>query len=106
ENLPKIIQAGIDLLFALVDGIINNLPTLIQAAIELIVRLVATLIKNLPKIIQAGIEILLALIDGLIKTIPTLVGSIPKSVESLFKAFSKVNWKEIGKDIIDRKSVV
>mgnify|MGYP001182210586 FL=1 len=101
ENLPKIIQAGIDLLFALVDGIINNLPALIQAAIELIVRLVATLIKNLPKIIQAGIEILLALIDGLIKTIPTLVGSIPKIVDAIFKAFGKVNWKEIGKDIIN-----
>lgn len=101
ENLPKILQAGIDLLFALVDGIINNLPALIQAAIELIIRLVATLIKNLPKIIQAGIEILLALIDGLIRTIPTLVGSIPKIVDAIFKAFGKVNWKEIGKDIIN-----
>ena len=101
ENLPKIIEAGIDLLNALVDGIIDSLPTLLQAAIELIVKLAAEIIKNLPKIIQAGIEILLALIDGLIKTIPTLVGSIPKIVDAIFKAFGKVNWKEIGKDIIN-----
>jgi len=101
ENLPKIIEAGIDLLNALVDGIINSLPSLLQAAIELIVKLAAEIIKNLPKIIQAGIEILLALIEGLIKTIPTLVGAIPKIVDAIFKAFAKVDWKKIGKDIIN-----
>ena len=99
-NLPKILEAGIDLLNALVEGIISNLPTLLQAAIELVVKLVAAIIKLLPRLIQTGVELVLSLISGMIKTIPKLMTSTTKIIDSIFKAFGKVNWLSLGKDIV------
>lgn len=99
-NLPKILEAGIDLLNALVKGIISNLPTLIQAAIELVVKLVAAIIKLLPRLIQTGVELVLSLISGMIKTLPNLMSNTTKIIDSIFKAFGKVNWSSIGKDIV------
>ena len=99
-NLPKILEAGIDLLNALVKGIISNLPTLLQAAIELVVKLVAAIIKLLPRLIQTGVELVLSLISGMIKTLPNLMSNTTKIIDSIFKAFGKVNWSSIGKDIV------
>jgi len=100
-NLPKILEAGIDILNALVKGIISNLPTLLQAAIELVVKLAATIIKLLPRLIQTGVELVLSLISGMIKTLPNLMSNTTKIIDSIFKAFGRVDWLSIGKDIVN-----
>lgn len=101
ENLPKIIDAGIKLLNALIEGIVDALPQLINQALDLVLKIVAEIISNLPQIIEAGIELIFALIDGIIDAIPDLVGAIPEVVGAIFEAFGDVNWKEIGIDIIE-----
>ncbi|MDI3412514.1 hypothetical protein QKW52_29030 [Bacillus sonorensis] len=72
ENLPKIIDAGIQLLLALIDGILQNLPQLIEAAIELIFAIAQALIDHLPEILDAGMQILMAVVDGIMQLLPEL----------------------------------
>ncbi len=65
-----IIEAGIQILNALINGIIQVLSQLIEAAFQLIMALIDALVTNLPLILGAGIQILTALVDGIITMLP------------------------------------
>lgn len=100
QNLPLIIQAGITILIALINGLTNALPQLIAMLPEIINTVVNTLLAHLPEIILAGVQILVAIIGGLIQTIPKLVGALPQIISAIIKAFTSVNWLDIGINII------
>ena len=81
--LPDIINAGIEILLGLIDGISKTIPDLIKMLPTIIKSIVDVLIKNLPKIIDTGIELLLGLIEGLTEAIPDLIDYIPEIVETI-----------------------
>ena len=56
DNIDLIIDAGIQLLMGLADGLINALPDLIDKIPEIIDKLIVAITDNLPKIIKAGID--------------------------------------------------
>jgi phage-related protein len=100
-NLPLIISAGIDLLLALLRGIVQMLPQLIDMAIQLIVLVATELLNHLPEIISAGVEIIFALIDGLVDAIPDIIDAIvfdilPAIVDTLLE----FQMSDIGEDIM------
>ena len=100
QNLPTIVQAGMNLLSNLAQGIKNNLPQIITMASAVVANLLATIGRHLPSILQKGIELIGQLAAGLIRAIPTLVSKIPTIIDRIKEAFSKFDWKGIGKDII------
>lgn len=100
NNLPQIITTGIQVLVALINGIIQALPQLIAMLPQIINTTTTTLLAHLPEIITAGVQILVALIKGLIQTIPQLVAALPQIISSITKAFTSVNWLDIGVNII------
>lgn len=80
EYLPYLIDAGSELLGALVLGIQQNLPTVMSAVTTVINTLLTTLIQGLPEILKMGIEIIVSLVQGLAQQLPTL---IPQMVEAV-----------------------
>ena len=54
QNLPSLLTAGVDLVFALVNGMLDNIDTVIDSVLQLIDVIVDKLIENLPKLIQGG----------------------------------------------------
>lgn len=102
ETLPTVIDAGMQLLGALGQGILSNLPTLIGAAAQIVVTLasgigtalpelipsvaetlllvVSTLIENLPLVLDAGMQILGGLSDGIMTALPMLVEQLPEII--------------------------
>lgn len=98
--LPKIIETGIQLLNSLISGIVQAIPLLIAMLPEIISSTINTIVANLPKIIQTGIELLGALISGIVQAIPALVAALPQIFVAIFDAFGKVNWAELGVNII------
>lgn len=100
NNLPQIITTGIQVLVALINGIVQALPQLIAMLPQIINTTTTTLLAHLPEIITAGVQILVALIKGLIQTIPQLVSALPQIISSITKAFTSVNWLDIGVNII------
>ena len=82
NNLPLIIDAGMQLLDGLVTGILNALPKLIENIPKIIETIVTTLTSKLPDIIEKGGDILLKLIDGIINNLPKLIEAIPKIITS------------------------
>lgn len=101
QNIPALLSAGADILVNLVLGIIDNLPQILQAAISVNENFIAGIAKALPQILQSGIEILGKLIAGIISAIPKLIAALPKIFTAITGAFSKFDWKKIGKDILD-----
>lgn len=80
ENLPTVLDSGVQILNTLMQGIITNLSAVMESANQIISTLVSTLIEMLPQIIDGGIQIIVALTQGLAEQLPTLV---PQMVETI-----------------------
>ena len=80
ENLPSIVAAGMDLIMALVNGILDNIDLLIDCVLEMVDVIVDKLVENLPKLIEGGIKLTVALANGLIKAVPDLLARVPEII--------------------------
>lgn len=76
NKLPEIVDAGMQLLGALGQGLLDNLPIIVDAAVEIILMLTEGLISALPEIVRAAIEIIARLADGISEALPELIPSI------------------------------
>lgn len=107
EHLPDIIMAGIDLLLALAEGILDALPDLIAIIPDLIIALVTKLLspEMLLKLASVGPKLMIALAKALINNIPNLIMAVPKIIIGLFNGFrntiTNTNWLQLGKNVLD-----
>lgn len=103
ENLPSIVAAGMDLIIALVSGILDNIDMLIDCVLEMVDVIVDKLIDNLPKLIDGGIRLIAALANGLICAIPNLVSKIPQIISSIVKGLISgiPAIFDVGKNIVE-----
>lgn len=76
EKLPEFVEAGMGLLSALGQGLLDNLPMLAQAATEIILNLTQFIIQALPELIQAGFMIISTVAQGLAEALPELIPAI------------------------------
>ena len=102
DNLDLIIDAGIELIMGLAEGIVIALPQLIEKTPVIIDKLVTGLADNLPKLMQVGPKLIIQLAAGIIKSIPSLLKAIPPIITSLVKGFGSYvsNLMDIGKNIV------
>ena len=82
-NLPLILDVGIKVLLALVDGITGAIPTLAEALPQLITTIINVLISNIPLVLQSAIQLLLALIQAIPVIVTELVNQLPTIVETI-----------------------
>ena len=80
QMLPQFLDAGVNILNGLIQGIQQNMPQLMQATMQIVNTLLNTLIQNLPQILQMGIQVIVSLVQGLAQQLPTL---IPQMVEAV-----------------------
>lgn len=88
QNLPLIAETGLELLVNLANGIAENLPTLIPTIVDVVLQIVDTLTQpnTLSALIDASIAIIFALADGLIDALPKLLERAPEIVQNLVDA--------------------
>jgi phage-related protein len=92
-----------DLIIALVSGILDNIDMLIDCVLEMVDVIVDKLIDNLPKLIDGGIRMIAALANGLIRAIPNLVSKIPQIISSIVKGLISgiPAIFDVGKNIVE-----
>lgn len=102
ENLPMIIKTAGEIVLALVEGLTSPeaINQLVDAYLQMADAFIDAVIDNLPEILEAGILMLGALGEGLIKAIPELLLAVPKIYKKLFDKLILMDWKAIGKNII------
>ncbi len=76
-NLPAILDAGMQTIAALINGLSDAMPELIGYLPEIVLGISGALLDNLPVLIDAGIALLAALTEGLIKAMPELLAYTP-----------------------------
>ena len=86
QNLPLLAQAALEIIVSLADNISKNLPTLIPTIVEVILQIVDTLIDNVDMLVEAALQIIIALAEGLIKALPKLLAKAPEIIASLVGA--------------------
>lgn len=79
-SLNAMIESALDLVLALVHGLLDAIPQLIAAAPRLVDAIEATIITELPNIIAAAVEIVVALIHGLMEALPELMAYVPNLI--------------------------
>ena len=88
NNLPMLVQVGLEILTGLVNGLSENLPVLIPAIVECLMTIINTLTDpgNIDMLMQAAIQLMIGLGAGLIQAIPVLLENIPQILTNIVEA--------------------
>ena len=79
-SLNAMIESALNLVLALVHGLLDAIPQLIAAVPQLVGAITATIITELPNIMAAAVEIMVALIHGLMEALPELMAYVPNVI--------------------------
>ena len=113
NNLPAIVQAGLDIVVALATGIADNIDELIPAIVSCVLEIVDILTQpeTLEKLIGAAAQIIGGIAQGLIKALPTLIEKVPQIilnvVQSLIECIPMLIqglvtvWESVGNALVD-----
>lgn len=82
-KLPKMIDAGMKLIGALGQGLLDNLPVLIDATIEIGNQILNGIVEALPAVAEGAVQIIAGLADGIARTLPTLTPTIVEAVTQI-----------------------
>lgn len=104
-KIPELIQMGVDLLSALVNGIIKALPVVVPALVQAGLQLFVSLVGALPEIIKSIIAVIPQIITGVIAAITdslpmliaagvdlfvSLVGALPEIIAGIVDAIPQI----------------
>ena len=78
--LPSMVDAGMQLLSSLGQGLLDNLPLITGAAVDIILMLARGILEALPQLVGAAAEIIATLASGIGEALPEL---IPMAVNAL-----------------------
>ncbi|MDT2759266.1 tape measure protein [Enterococcus xiangfangensis] len=101
ENFPTIVQKGWELLTKLIQGVGERIPQLLAMVVIFMGKMIAKIIEYLPDLIILGAKLIIGLIKGLWEFGEGLGRFVIGFWDSLKKGFSKVDWAEIGRNVID-----
>ena len=73
DNLPKLIETGLPIIMKLADAIIENLPALLDAAVQIILQIATGIAEALPELIPTIVDTILFIVDSLIDNVDLLV---------------------------------
>ena len=96
ENLPQIIMAGINILLALISGIVQAIPELATAATKTIIALCSYIIdpENLLNIINVAFDIMRSFVEGMDNAKDVLIEAGKRVVENIKQGISEA-WDGI-----------
>lgn len=89
EKLPDFLSFGVDVLQAILHGIIDNLPTLLDGLAQVVEEIFVALVELAPSLLDAGIEFHKYIADGIKNGIPSLVEKLPEIISSISEYFTE-----------------
>lgn len=103
ESITLLVQAAVQILLALAQGLVGALPELIDTIPIIITNLVDAILASLPEIVEAGLQIIIALASGIITNSGHFLAVVPKLIVALVHAFGSYvsSVADIGKAIVD-----
>lgn len=100
ENAGVLAEGAANLIVGLAQGIADSLPTIIEQAPVIVQNLAGAINDNAPTLLGAGIQAIVTLALGIVQAIPTLVANIPAIFSAILAAWSALDWISIGRNAI------
>lgn len=89
ENLPLLLEAGIQAIAQIAKGLGDAMPELIPAIVEAILTMVQALLDNIDLLVDAALQLGIGIALGLIEALPVIVEKIPDIIVALVSALIK-----------------
>lgn len=80
DKLPEFAQMGVDMLMALVSGLVSSAPGIAESATQIVTTLVMALAELLPMLIDGAVQLVAALASGIDAALPEL---LPAAVQMI-----------------------
>ena len=80
QVLPGLLSAGVDIIKALGEGILNAIPELMPTVTDVILQLCDMLVQMLPQLIEIGLQVILQLALGIAQALPELIPAVVETV--------------------------
>ena len=100
ENVGVLAEGAANLIVGLAQGIAGSLPTIIEQAPVIVQNLADAINDNAPTLLGAGIQAIVTLALGIVQAIPTLIANIPAIFSAILAAWSALDWISIGRNAI------
>ena len=100
ENVGVLAEGAANLIVGLAQGIADSLPTIIEQAPVIVQNLADAINDNAPTLLGAGIQAIVTLALGIVQAIPTLVANIPAIFSAILAAWSALDWISLGRNAI------
>lgn len=102
DNLLKLLEAGIKIMLALSEGLLNAVPRLLERLPIIIDNIVYTLMQAGPKLIALGAQLLGNLAEGIMKAMALPLEVVGQIGQAIWEGFAELargafDW---GKDLI------
>jgi len=94
DNQDSLIQAGIDFLLALLNGINRNIEKIITAGLAIVTNFLQGIADNLGKIVSAGLNIVLKFVQGIANNIGRIITAGGRIITNFIKGMGN-NYQKI-----------
>lgn len=101
ENAGVLTEGAANLIVGLAQGIADSLPTIIEQAPVIVQNLADAINDNAPTLLGAGLQAIVTLAMGIVQAIPTLIANIPAIFSAFVSVWSALDWLSLGRSAIE-----
>ena len=84
--LPKLVQAGVSMIGAILQGLVQMLPQIIQYGLDLTITLIESISSDPESLVETAIMLVVTIVSGLIDALPKLIAAAAELVTGLLRA--------------------
>lgn len=84
--LPKLVQSGISMVGAILQGLVQTLPQIIQYGIDMVITLIESISSDPESLVETAITLVVIIVSGLIDALPKLIAAAADLVTGLKRA--------------------
>jgi tape measure domain-containing protein len=105
---PDIIDAALQLIVALLEGIASKMDDIVSAAVDIIVAFIDGIASGLPRIIDSGINLMVSFVnglaDGIRKNTTSMINAVNNLMDAIMEAIAAYfkNAVTKGGELIDK----
>lgn len=84
--LPELVQSGISMVGAILQGLVQMLPQIIQYGVDMVITLIESISSDPESLVETAIMLVVTIVSGLIDALPKLIAAAADLVTGLNRA--------------------
>lgn len=89
ENAQGMLDAGLNLISQLGEGLKNGIPNLVENALNLVLSFSEFVRENAPNVISSGMDLIINLVQGIMDSLPSFIETVPQIITNFCSVISE-----------------